>query len=388
MLTVLRTLLFLTFACLISLECIAKPLTIRIGLISQTRPFVKVYNSDEQAVDLGVSGAQLAIADVETTGKFLENHYEFEQTKVNSIDESTQALRNFVAKGYSFVLLDVDASTFKKLLTLPESQSIGLINVSLQDDDLRKSICKKNIFHTSLSRAMQADAIAQYLLKKRWTNILLVVGTDPNDAAYAAAVERAAKRYGLKIVKRLDWPYGAADNSRTAEKEVPVLTQAYDYQILMVADEANNFGDTLIFHTWTPVLIAGTQGLSAVSWHLTQEKWGAVQLQNRFKARFKRWMEPLDYQAWLGVQAVATAVTRVQSSDAAQLISYMRGEDYRVAAYKGVGLSFKPENGQLRQPVILATPRTLVSISPQPGILHQGSELDTLGLDSNEITCQ
>jgi hypothetical protein len=42
----------------------------------------------------------------------------------------------------------------------------------------------------------------------------------------------------------------------------------------------------------------------------------------------------------------------------------------------------------LRQPVLLADARSLVSVSPQPGFLHQFSELDTLGIDQPETKCR
>ena len=50
-------------------------------------------------------------------------------------------------------------------------------------------------------------------------------------------------------------------------------------------------------------------------------------------------------------------------------------------------MSFRPWDGQLRQPVLLADARSLVSISPQPGFLHQFNELDTLGIDQPETQC-
>ena len=45
-------------------------------------------------------------------------------------------------------------------------------------------------------------------------------------------------------------------------------------------------------------------------------------------------------------------------------------------------------DGQMRQPILIAGPRLLVSVSPQPGFLHRGSELDTLGHDREESRCK
>ena len=66
----------------------------------------------------------------------------------------------------------------------------------------------------------------------------------------------------------------------------------------------------------------------------------------------------------------------------------MRSDQFELAAFKGVKLSFRPWDGQLRQPILLADPYSLVSVSPQPGFLHQFSELDTLGIDRPESPCK
>jgi len=44
-------------------------------------------------------------------------------------------------------------------------------------------------------------------------------------------------------------------------------------------------------------------------------------------------------------------------------------------------------DGQLRQPVLLSTDRSLVAVAPIEGFLHQRNELDTLGYDKMESLC-
>jgi ABC transporter substrate binding protein (PQQ-dependent alcohol dehydrogenase system) len=59
-----------------------------------------------------------------------------------------------------------------------------------------------------------------------------------------------------------------------------------------------------------------------------------------------------------------------------------------VAGFKGVALSFRAWNGQLREPLIVASEKMYVSVSPQVGFLHQFSVLDTLGIDKPETKCK
>ena len=55
-----------------------------------------------------------------------------------------------------------------------------------------------------------------------------------------------------------------------------------------------------------------------------------------------------------------------QTADEAvgELRAYLRGSDFALSGFKGVGLSFRPWNQQLRQPVLLVNKRVLVSVSP------------------------
>jgi ABC transporter substrate binding protein (PQQ-dependent alcohol dehydrogenase system) len=65
----------------------------------------------------------------------------------------------------------------------------------------------------------------------------------------------------------------------------------------------------------------------------------------------------------------------------------MKSPKFEFAGFKGVGLSLRNWNGQVRQPILVATPKLLVTVSPQQGFLHQFSELDTLGIDKPETKC-
>ncbi len=85
---------------------------------------------------------------------------------------------------------------------------------------------------------------------------------------------------------------------------MPVFTQgAPSYDVVVVADEKEVFGPYLPYRTWDPRPVAGTAGLKAMSWHPAHEQWGATQMQNRFQRFAKRFMLPLDYQAWVAVRA-------------------------------------------------------------------------------------
>jgi ABC transporter substrate binding protein (PQQ-dependent alcohol dehydrogenase system) len=240
---------------------------------------------------------------------------------------------------------------------------------------------------------MLTDALAQYLVLKRWRNVLLVAGPSAADHAYAEAMKRSIKKFGAKLVTEKPWTYdpGArrTDTGHYAiAAEVARFTQGLSYDVLVVADEEDAFGDDLPFRTTDPRPVMGTQGLVPTAWARPHEQWGATQLQNRFRRKAGRWMSPRDYAAWMAVRAVGEAATRTASIDPARIAAYMRSDAFDLAAFKGKKLTFRSWDGQLRQPILLASANSLVSVSPQPGFLHEVSELDTLGTDRPETSCR
>ena len=166
-----------------------------------------------------------------------------------------------------------------------------------------------------------------------------------------------------------------------------MFTQFKDHDVLLVADEQDEFGEYLPYRTTRARLVAGTQGLHPTSWHRTQEQWGATQIQRRFSKLAGRSMTELDYAAWVAVRSFGEAVTNTGSKDPGILRGYLLSGKFKLAGFKGVALTFRNWNGQLRQPILVVAPRMLVTVSPQKGFLHERSELDTLGYDKPESGC-
>jgi ABC transporter substrate binding protein (PQQ-dependent alcohol dehydrogenase system) len=167
-----------------------------------------------------------------------------------------------------------------------------------------------------------------------------------------------------------------------------VLTQsAPSYDVLLAADESEVFAGYLPYRTWDPRPVAGSAGLVPTSWDPTFDQWGAIQLQNRFLKLFSRRMTALDMQAWTAARMIGEAVSRTQSNEPKVVLAFMQSPNFELAAFKGQKLTLRDWNLQLRQPILLADGRMVVSVSPQEGYLHQVTELDTLGYDRPESRC-
>ncbi len=368
--------------------------TVKIGWLSQSmKRTLPLTYLDQPPEDEGIQGARLGIADDNTTGQFTGQSFELVESIVPENGDLAGAFRALVAKDVRLVVTDLDAQQLLTIAALPDAGHITLLDSGATNDRLRGADCRANILHLLPSRAMLADALVQYLVVKRWTNLLLVVGHSDGDREFAADIRHAALKFQAHIVEEKPWIFvpGArrTDTGHFAiQAEVARFTRGISYDVLVVADEDDEFGDDLSYRTFDPRPVAGTQGLVPSAWARPHEQWGATQLQDRFLRQAKRWMTDRDYAAWMAVRAVGEAATRTHSTDPAVISAFMRSDHFELAAYKGARLGFRSWDGQLRQPVLLADARSLVSVSPQPGFLHQFSELDTLGIDKPETKCR
>jgi ABC transporter substrate binding protein (PQQ-dependent alcohol dehydrogenase system) len=372
----------------------AQPTTVNIGYVTrEEEPPIPTSLLDPVVEDAGVQGARLGITDNNGTGRLTQQRFVLTEVKVAEGGDVTEALRGLVADGIRLVVADLQAADLLALADSPPARGALIFNARARDDALRNQDCRANVLHVVPNRAMLADALAQYLVWKRWRNWFLVVGRHPGDKAFAAAVKRAAGRFGGKIVAEKEWTFdpGArrTDSGHVnAQQEIPAFTQGPDHDVLVVADEADEFGELLTYRNFLPRPVAGTHGLVATPWHRAHEQWGATQFHNRFHRQAKRWMTERDYAAWVAVRSVGEAATRTLSADAGRIDAYIRGPQFVLAAFKGAGVTYRDWDGQMRQPVLVSGPRMLISVSPQPGFLHQFSELDTLGYDRPETGCK
>ena len=360
---------------------------IKIAYITQEKQVPAALSNLEPFItDKGLQGALLGLKDNNTTGQFTAQNYLLEQVIVPIDGDVKQAFAEILKQGVQLIIVNLPARQLLQLHQLNNNQAL-LFDVATRTDAFRHNQCLSNVLHLLPSRAMRADALAQYMLKKRWKRWFLVSGNTPEDALYIAAIKRSAKRFGMKIVAEKKWQH-TYDARRTAQSDIPVFTQIDDYDVLVVADEQGLFGEYISYRSWLPRPVIGTQGLIATAWHRTHEQWGAVQIQNRFKALASRQMQEQDYAAYLAVRAIGEAATRTKAVDAAEIKAYLFSERFKLQGYKGRPLSFRIWNGQLRQPVLLAAPTSLVTAAPLEGFLHPKNELDSLGYDQPETQCQ
>jgi ABC transporter substrate binding protein (PQQ-dependent alcohol dehydrogenase system) len=371
----------------------ADPIEVGVGYLRHAGVKETLSLVEQPANDNGIAGARLAIEDNNTTGRFLNQHFTLDDTRVKDGDDVVKAATT-LAEHDGFLILDLSADEVLKVADALRDRGTVLFDAASIDDRLREQDCRANVVHVAPTRSMLADALGQYLVWKQWKRWLLVVGSHDNDKLYADALRRTATRFGAKIVQERTFEdVGGARRTDSGvtliQRQMPVFTQqAPAYDVLIAADESEVFASYLPYRTWDPRPVAGSAGLVPTSWHAAHDQWGATQIQSRFIKLNSRHMTALDMQAWTAARMVGEAVSRTNLADTKAVFTFIKGKDFSVAAFKGQRLTLRDWNLQLRQPILLSDGRMVVSVSPQEGFLHQVSELDTLGVDRPETKCK
>lgn len=369
--------------------------TLTIGYVHWRHSVETISYIFTPAENNGRAGAEVAIDDNNTTGRFLNQNFALATVEVPTKDDPVAALDQLIAKGVRLVVTDRPAADVLKLADAGAPHGVTIFNAGAAEDALREENCRGNVIHTAPSFNMLADGLAQYLIWKRWPRWFLAYGEHPGDLLLAAAYRRAAKTFGAHIVA--DRQYKGKVGSRETDsglidlqKQLPVFSQnAPNYDVLVAADENSVFAGYLPYRTWDARPVAGSAGLIPTSWDPNSLEFGGRQMQDRFIAYAHRFMTALDMNAWVAVRMIGTAASYVQSLEPGKIMAYMRGPSFQLGAYRGLSLSVRDWNGQVRQAIILSdSGSTVVSMSPQPGFLHQRTVLDTLGTDKPETKCK
>ncbi|MFT6774806.1 MAG: ABC transporter substrate binding protein (PQQ-dependent alcohol dehydrogenase system) [Paracoccaceae bacterium] len=364
----------------------ADPLRVPVAWLEfREAPRPTLSNLDPIPDDDGRAGARLGLEDNQATGRFMGQDFALTEIIVAPDEDPGPAMARALAAS-PLVVVKGSAAQLQALADLPGASGALIFNATSQDVTLRMEGCRRNLLHTAPSRAMLADALAQFLMKKRWSDWMLIAGVHPGDQAYADAIRRAANKFGARIRSDKVWAFDA-DMRRSAGAETPLFTQGPDVDVIVVADELDDWARYILYNTWEPRPVVGTEGLSPRAWSPSVEAWGAAQLQGRFEALAGRHMTSADYGAWAALRTIGEAATRTRSADAKALRAYILSPEFELGGFKGRKMTYRAWNGQLRQPIPLVHPRAVAAQAPLEGYLHQSNEMDTLGFDRAETAC-
>lgn len=97
---------------------------------------------------------------------------------------------------------------------------------------------------------------------------------------------------------------------------------------------------------------------SVLLWGSTLERYGASQINDRYRDKYGTRMDGSAWAGWAAVKFVAEAALRTRSTDPLKLVAYLEAPDTKFDGHKGWSLSFRRADHQLRQPLYVSTSTT------------------------------
>ena len=191
--------------------------------------------------------------------------------------------------------------------------------------------------------AGDAAGAAERLLSTRKIHVL--IGTSAGDAG---SLSRFAESHHLIFL-----------NTASRSQALRAMCRRYTFHV--DATDAMYANAAHIAQQW-PVTISAsasaevaTSGRDSVTlWGSTLQRFGASQLNDRYRDKYHLWMDGFAWAGWAAAKIVAEAALRTRSTSPGKLMAYLELPTTQFDGHKGWPLTFRIADHQLRQPLYIA----------------------------------
>lgn len=294
----------------------------------------------------------------------------------------------------SMVIVDTPEDVFVELAQILNQLNLATINVRHTNPDLREKLCLATLYHTIPSDRMYFDALAQFLIYSSWHKVLVVHGPSEIDHARVKTLNDSLLKFGSDISDIREFTLSHHPDNRDNNKP-EFLTGGASYDVVAVIDTARDFGRYFQYRTRSARPVVGDVGLTPRGWHRALERYGAPQLNERYRLfdvtaelPASEAMSDAEFATWSAIKLITNSLNTISADEVSLSASaILKHPDAQVDLYKGTRGSIRRWNQQLRQPILLTTEDAVIAVAPMPKFLHPLHYVDTLGLDEPESTC-
>ncbi|SDE03892.1 ABC transporter substrate-binding protein [Ruegeria marina] len=334
----------------------------------------------EEIAEIARQGAIMGEEEMGRNGALFGHQVTLLQANAPGAEAAERAARRMVALDGAQVLVGgFSEAEARALGKVAEDTGILFLNIAATSDALRAE-CGSQTFHIEASAAMYLDALAGWYVRAGHRRWVILHGTDPEGAARLARARASLsnRHWGAKIAATVPVEgreFAPALAAVASEKPDAVLlltdwhTQLdflarYEAEGLRVPVAAFPEAATQTRSFYSAAMAAASHagaGHRAALWEPTLDAYGARELNARAAAR---WGRPLDSVGWAAFQAMKIAYDAAQFGGAAEgkaMAEWLAREGSVLDLHKGIGVSFRPWDHQLRQSLYL------VDLNPEAG---------------------
>lgn len=290
------------------------------------------------------------------------------------------------------LVLDIPRALMTPTVKALAKRNLVAVNVRHTELALRDTDCQPHVFHTIPSDRMYFDALGQFLIYRGWRKVLIVRGPQAIDEQRTGALIASLEKFGASVVDVREFTLSHHPDDRDQNKP-EFLTGGASYDVVAVIDTDRDYGRYIQYSTRQPRPVVGDVGLTPRAWHPALERYGAPQLNQRYRDLVNVQSEMLgmtdaEFATWAAIKFVTNTLhSRHITADGIELGAIYRDPEGRIDLYKGTRGSFRTWNQQLRQPILIAAESAVIAVAPMPKFLHPKHFVDTLGLDQPESKC-
>jgi ABC-type branched-subunit amino acid transport system substrate-binding protein len=368
----------------------------RIGYIAQVRSVAGTPAIDPASVETaghaGLLGGRLGAEEMAYTARLVGARLSLLEAAAGTPDEAVRAAEWLVGQHVFALVGGFDTATAQALSRFAERRQVLFFNVGATEDRLRNADCARYAFHIEASDAMYLDAVADWFIR----GLAFLVD---EDAPQGVRIIRRSPARAWFLVTEHSPPWEARARrlhvaleqrhwgSRIVTDAVVEGQQRFDHVLRLIPaahpdlvflllpaarqlefyrefEQARMAGDITGFPEpvtqtrafFAALLTAAPRttrgGIRFVSFEPTFSAVGGPQLSQRF---FRRWHAPMDgpaWTSWLGIKILWEAFQHLRGGDGPSLARYLESAGALFEGYQGIGLTFRPWDGQLRHPLM------------------------------------
>lgn len=403
----------------------AAPKEMRIGAVLPTQTGlmptlgVKSFRAAADAARQGiVMGEEEYAANAQLLGRRLKV---FIATAPDAQAARRAAARLIAVQGVYALIGGFGSEQTLALSELADQRQVPFFNVAASSDRLRGAACSRYTFHVEASAAMYLDAMAAWYVRAGFRRYFFVVADNPEQRAHYERIRSTLqnRHFGAEMAGHAmtvpDSPVyvDALKQIRQVRPDVVVLMLDAVGQLDFLG-QFETSGLTDIPVTGYPDAMAQTRafylasrkasahagsGYRAALWEATLDAYGARELNARFR---DRWGQPMDPSAWAGYESVKMLYETAMFSGTLEgegLLTHLENPTTSFDVHKGIGVSFRPWDHQLRQTLYLVKinaeakrPWDLATLVGElPAIYKPGTDpierLDQIGVLQGQSQC-
>jgi ABC-type branched-subunit amino acid transport system substrate-binding protein len=349
----------------------------RIGLVVPTRtgPGQVVSSMYEAVGEAARMGAILAGDEIGQNAELMGRELKVLLASAPTAEAATRSAQRLIATEKVFALVGgLGPGQARALSQVAEQRKVLFFNIGDPAPALRAEACSRYTFHVEASAAMYLDALADWFVRSSFRRWFFVYPKIPEGQGLYQRMIKAltVRHWGAREAGKATVAASQPDYSREIQSirasgadVVMLLLNGEDqlaflgqYESLGLSVPITAFPDPITqtrdFYSALRLAAPKTSaGYRATLWEATLDAYGARELNARFSERWGQVMDPSAWAAYESVKMLFEAASFGQTLEPSKLVAYLEKPQTVFDVHKGIGVSFRPWDHQLRQTLYL-----------------------------------